>query len=107
MANAELVAGDGGSTLHVLIVDSVTKEPMDLTGKTVKARYSMNGGATVEKNMVVLDQLANKGQAEYQFLAADLTVAGTLTGEVRLQAGLIDQLTTVDQFHIPVRVPLP
>lgn len=107
MANFELVAGDGGSVLHVTILDSATKEPIDLTGKTVKARYAFNGGATVEKTMTALNQASNKGQAEYQFATGDLSGEGTLVGEVRLQAGLSDQLTTVDEFHIPVRGPLP
>ncbi len=107
MANYELVAGDGGSKLGVTIFDSVTKEPVDLTGKTIVARYQLNGGATVTKTMTALDQVQFRGQAEYQFLAADLTTGGTLEGEVRLQSGLADQLTTVDSFHIAVKTPLP
>ena len=106
MPNYELVAGDGGSTLRVTILDTITKDPIDLTSKTVKARYSFNGGATVEKTMTALNQATNKGQAEYQFLAGDFTVGGTLAGEVRLQAGLGDQLTTVDKFHVAVKTPL-
>jgi hypothetical protein len=107
MPNYELVARDGGGKLHVTILDSVTKEAIDLTGKTVQARYSLNGAATVEKAMTVLSQLSNVGEAEYQFLATDLLVGGSLKGEVRLQAGLSDQLTTVDTFHISVKDPLP
>lgn len=106
MAVYQFVAGDGGSTLHVTVLDSVTKEPKDLTGKTVQLRYSINGGVTVEKSMTVLNQTTHPGQAEYQFLVADLT-AGTLKGEVRLQDGLDDQLTTIDTFHIPIKAPLP
>lgn len=107
MANYELVAGDGGSTLRVSILDSLTDEAVDLTGKTAQLRYAINGVATVEKSMTVLDQTANKGKAEYRFLAADLTEGGTLAGEVRLQDGLVDQLTTVDTFHIAIKAPLP
>ena len=102
----ELVAGDGGSKLRVTVLDSATKLPMDLTGKAAQARYSIDGGATVEKAMTVLDQSTYKGQAEYQFLTTDLT-PGTLKGEVRLQDGLPDQLTTVDNFYIPIKAPLP
>lgn len=107
MTTYELVAGDGGSKLHTTILDRVTKETIDLTGKTAQLRYSFNGGATVEKTMTVLNQTTNKGQAEYQFLTTDLTVAGTLEGEVRVQDGLSDQLTSVDTFHIAVRAALP
>lgn len=107
MAQAELVVGDGGSVLHVLVRDSVTKEPITLTGKTIKARYSVNGGSTVEKTMTALDQTSKTGQAEYTFLTTDLAVAGTLIGEVRLQAGLADQLTSVNDFYIVVKAPLP
>lgn len=102
----EFVAGDGGSTLRVTVLDSETEEPMDLTGKTIQARFSINGGVTVEKTMTALDQSSNRGQAEYAFVAADL-IAGTLKGEVRLQDGLPDQLTTVDTFHISIKAPLP
>jgi hypothetical protein len=107
MTTYELVAGDGGSKLHVTVLDSVTQAPIDLTGKTAKARYAINGGATVEKTLTVLNQTTNKGQAEYQFLTTDLTVGGVLDGEVRVQAGQSDQLTSVDEFHIAVRMPLP
>lgn len=106
MPNYELVARDGGSTIHATITDSVTKEPIDLTGKTVQVRYSLNGGATVERSMTVLNQATNKGEAEYRFLTNDLMVGGTLAGEVRLQAGLSDQLTTVDTFFLSVKEPL-
>ena len=103
----ELVVGDGGSTLHVTVVDSETKAPMDLTGKTVQVRYAINGGATVEKSMTVLNQTSFRGQAQYQFLTSDLSAGGILDGEVRLQDGQPDQLTSVEMFHIPIRVPLP
>lgn len=107
MASFEFVAGDRGSKLRITINDSLTSDPVDLTSKTVTARYALNGGATVEKTMTVLDQATNKGQAEYQFTAADLPTGGTLMGEARIQAGLSDQLTTVDNFNIAVKTPLP
>ena len=103
----ELVAGDGGSTLHVTVLDSLTGLPVDLTAKTVKARYSLNGGATVTKTMTALNQTTFPGQATYLFLTTDITVGGVLDGEVRLQDGLSDQLTSVDSFHIPIKVALP
>lgn len=106
MPNYDLVAGDGGSKLRVTITDSKTNELIDLTGKTIKVRYAINGGATQERVMTALNQTTNKGQAEYQFATADLTAGGELKAEVRLQAGLADQLTTVDTFHLNIKSPL-
>ena len=106
MAHYDLVAGDGGSKLVVTITDSTTEALIDLTGKTVKLRYAIAGGTLQQRDMAALDQTASKGQAEYQFLAADLTAGGEMKGEVRLQAGLSDQLTTVDTFHLSIKAPL-
>lgn len=105
MPNYELTAGDTGSRLQVTIKDSRDGEPVDLSGKTVELRYAINGGALQTKTMTVLDQLANKGKAEYQFAALDLQ-AGNLRAEVRLQPGLADQVTTIDDMYIPVKAPL-
>ena len=107
MSAVDLIAGDGGTVLRATIRDSETHTLIDLTGKTVQLRYSLNGGATVQKTMTVLDQTTQKGQAQYQFLTTDLTAGGELSGEVRLQAGLSDQLTTVDRFHLRVGTALP
>lgn len=107
MPKYELVVGDGGSKLAVTVRDGVTKELIDLTGKTVTARYAINGGATVQKTMTPLDQTTHTGQAEYQFLTTDLAAAGELKGEIRLQAGQTDQLTSLETFYIAIRAPLP
>jgi hypothetical protein len=106
MARFEIVAGDGGSKIACTILDTRTNAPVDLNGKTATLRYSLNGAVPVERTMVVLNQSTNKGQAEYQFLTTDLPAAGELKGEVRLQAGLSDQLTTVDTFHLAIKAPL-
>lgn len=106
MAHYELVAGDGGSTFHATIKDSETEELVDLSGKTVQLRFAINGAPTVLKTMTLLDQVSRKGEATYQFASGDLT-AGAMTGEVRLQAGLSDQLTTVDSFYLTIKAPLP
>lgn len=107
MLNYSLVARDGGSALHVTILDSATKLPMDLTAKTITVRYSLNGGPTVEQPMTPRNQTTSPGQADYLFLVTDLIKGGILDGEVRLQSGLADQLTTVDTFHLSVKEPLP
>lgn len=101
----ELVAGDTGSKLVVTCTDNQSQAVIDLTGKAVQLRYSINGAAVVIKTMTVQTPATN-GKAEYQFGASDLS-AGTLTGEVRLQNGASDQLTTVNAFYISVKAPLP
>lgn len=106
MSNYDLVAGDGGSKLLVTITDSTTGALIDLTGKTIKVRYAINGGTLQQRDMTALNQATNKGQAEYQFVTTDLTAGGELKGEVRLQAGLSDQLTTVDTFHLAIKAPM-
>lgn len=106
MSNYDLVAGDGGCKLRATIKESSTEEAIDLTGKTITVRYAINGGAVQERTMTALNQATNIGQAEYQFLTTDLTAGGEIKGEVRLQAGLSDQLTTVDTFHLAIKVPL-
>lgn len=100
---ADLVAGDGASVLRVTVRDSQTQAPLDLTGKPVILRYKLGGGAVVEKNMTVLDQVNAPGQAEYAFLVADLPAAGTLEYEVRLNDGLPTQLTSIDTGQLAVR----
>lgn len=107
MSNYELVAGDGGSTLHVTIRDAETTDKLDLTGKTVTVRWSLNAGATIERAMTLRNQVTNPGEADYQFTTTDVPSGGELTGEVRLQAGQSDQLTTVDLFHLSVKASLP
>ena len=107
MSKGALVVGDGGGVLRVQVTDSETAEALDLTGKTVKLRYSLNGAATVTKTMTALNQVTKKGWAEYQFATTDLTEAGDLEGETRLNDGQPDQLTSDTTFHIPVREPLP
>lgn len=107
MAHVDVKAGDGGTKLVATITDTATGRPMDLTGKTAQLRYSVNGAATVEKAMTLRNQTIFPGQAEYQFLTTDLTAAGELIGEVRLQDGLSDQLTTIDEFHLVIGAPLP
>lgn len=107
MAQADLVAGDSGSKVRVVLRDAATQQLVDLTGKTIMLRYSLNGAATQEKTMTALDQVSAKGEAEYHLSALDLSAAGELKGEVRLQDGLPDQLTTVDTFHLTIKAPLP
>lgn len=106
MSQYDLVAGDSGSTLRVTIKDSVTKDAIDLTGKSVKLLFSISEGATQERTMTPLNQTTNTGQADYLFTSSDLVSAGELRGEVRLQEGLADQITTVDTFYLRIKLPM-
>lgn len=99
-----LVAGDAGSKLVVTCKDSETLVAVNLTGKTVKLRYTLDGGAVQVKTMTIQNP-ATAGKAEYQFGASDLT-AGTLTGEVRINEGQDDQVTSVDVLVLSVRAAL-
>jgi len=103
---ADLVVGDGGTVLRVTVLDSETKQPMNLTGHTVTLRYRLNGGALAVKDMDLADQGTSPGQASYEFEAADVPSAGTLTYEVRLDDGTGDQLTSVAIQSLTVRAPL-
>lgn len=106
MSKGGFVVGDGGSILKVQIVDSATDTAIDLTGKTVKLRYKLNGGTLAQKTMTALDQTQFKGWAQYNFLTTDLTADGDLEVETRVNDGEPDQLTSDSTFHIAVRAPL-
>lgn len=104
----ELVSGDTGSKLVRTCRDNTTKQPLDLTGKTVQLRYKIDGGGLIVRAMVV-QAPATAGKAEYQFGSSDLPLVGTrgtLQGEIRINPGLPDQLTSVLPFSISVRAAL-
>ncbi len=98
----DLVAGDG-TKITLTFVDRVTQQPIDLTGKTAKLRYKINGGALQSRTMTPLNQTTNKGQAEYVLQAADLTASGQMVGEGRVNDGEADQLTSIETFTREVR----
>ena len=101
----ELVAGDRGRKIVVTVEDAVPGEAMDLTGKTVHLRYRISGAAAELRQMTLLDQLTKRGQAEYLFLQSDLVV-GDLVGEIIVQLGQADQLTSLETFILPARSAL-
>ena len=57
----DLVAGDNGSTLRVMIKDSVTEELVDLIGKSVTVLFSIDGGVMQERSMVMLSWVLGGG----------------------------------------------
>lgn len=96
-----LIAGDTGSKIVVTCKDKDTAVVIDLTGATAKLRYSINGGATVEKNMVIVAP-ATAGKVEYQFLSADL-VAGTMQSEVQITDAGGKIITSLEPFTLSIR----
>lgn len=106
MANFDLVVGDGGSRLRVTIKEEGTDALIDLSGRSVTLNYSLAGAAVQQRTMTVLNQANAKVEAEYQFLSSDLNTAGELRGEVVLQEGQADQLTTVDTVNLRVKATL-
>jgi hypothetical protein len=99
-----LVAGDTGSTVVTTCKDSQTQAVIDLTGKAIQLRYKIDGGALQTKTMAIQNP-PTAGRAEYQFGASDLS-AGTLQGEIQIQSGAADQLTSLLPFSLQVRAPL-
>jgi hypothetical protein len=102
---ATLVQGDGGSKLSITVTDAETDTPIDLTGKTVKLRFSIGAGALKVRTMTVLNQVTNPGEVEYQFPTTDLDAAGELEYEYRISDGLSDQLTSAGKRRMSVRAP--
>jgi hypothetical protein len=102
---ATIVKGDGGSILRITITESETDAPINLTGKTVKLRFSIAAGVLKERNMTVLDQATNPGEVEYQFPTTDLDASGEMEAEYRINQGQADQLTSASKLRITVREP--
>lgn len=100
----ELVASDTGSKLVVTCKDNDTKAVIDLTGATVKLKYSISGGALQTKTMTVQTPATN-GKAEYQFLAGELS-AGAMQAEVEITDATGKIITSLDLLTIPIRARL-
>ena len=105
-------ASGGAATFDAAVTCSLTvagalTTAIPLTGKTVTLRFSINKGPTVERTMTAMDQSIRPGWAQYQFTSTDLNASGEMKGEVRINAGQSDQLTTDRLFTEKVREPLP
>ena len=98
--DADLVAGDTGTTLAVTCKDKDTKSIINLTGKTAKLRYKIGSGSLQVKTMTVTD--AAGGVAEYLFLTGEL-IAGLMTAEVQIIDSLSREITQIDPFEIMIR----
>ncbi len=79
---SEFVQGDTGAFLQIACRDVGTGGPLDLSAASaVTMRYSLNGGAAVERAMSVVN--ATEGLAQYKFVANELE-AGHLRTEVTI-----------------------
>ena len=99
-----LISGDTGSKLVVTCKDNETQATIDLTGATVKLRFSIDGAAVAEKTMTIQTP-ATAGKAEYQFLSADL-VAGTMQAEVQITDAGGKIITSLEPFILQIRARL-
>lgn len=90
MAAFALVAGDTGTVLLVTVKKNSDKQPADLTGKTVRLLYRIDGGELVTRTMEILDP-PTQGKARYIFVENELTAAPAGTskfrGEIEVEDG--------------------
>ena len=78
----EFVENDTGSTLKVTCKDRQAGTVVNLTGATVKLKYTIDGGALATKTMTI-QVPGTDGIATYQFLAVEL-VKGLMVAEVEV-----------------------
>lgn len=101
----EVVAGDTGTILKVVIKNDQDKVVVNLTGCTVRLKYRIDGGSLVTKTMTVTD--AAKGEAQYKFVASELTAAAagksTLRGEVEVMDGGGEVVTQLVPMNLLIR----
>ena len=98
-----LVAGNT-PTFRAVFTDSFDGSIINLTGATVKYRYSFNNGATVIKTATITDAVG--GKATYKFPSVDF-VAGYLKYDWDVvDAGLNNFTQDVPPFEKHVRIKL-
>lgn len=104
MAAIELVAGDTGTVLVATVRKSSDKSVVDLTGATVRLKYTIDGGALATKTMTVTD--AANGKAEYQFTTGELTAAADGESTMRAEVELTDSGGKVTTQLVPMNLPI-
>lgn len=68
----------------------ITRTAVDLTGKTTKIHWSIDGAAQVTKDMTNdPDQVNNTGEATYEFTDVDLSGV-TSSAEMRIVGEIVD-----------------
>ena len=86
MAVPVLIMGDTLQKIRVTCKDAELGTVIDLTGVTVRWRYSLNGGTVLNRPMTVLAP-AIGGQAEYQIESADLIAVGQIVSQFEITSG--------------------
>ena len=103
------VQADTGSKLIVTCKNEDTGTVIDLTGSTVKLRYSIDGAATVEQTMTITNPTG--GIAEYIFGTDELAVGAispsTMEAEVEIMDGGGKIITQLEPFFFKIRSRLP
>ena len=95
---SDFVAGDN-SYIKVWLKNS-DGTARDLTDNTVTLVYQVNGGTAIEREMTVTGE--STGEAEYQFVDAELT-EGTMRWEVVVENALGKRLTSRKAYVSKVR----
>ena len=67
----------------VVTFEDANGNPIDLTHFTARLEYRHSGDAIVKRTAVIdADQVANRGQVRYTWVAADFTAVGAHQGEL-------------------------
>jgi hypothetical protein len=85
---ATLVEDDTGTVLDYTVRNKKTNEPINLTGATVRVRWTIDGGSPVQKDMTIVD--ATSGRVSYQFGAGELAIVSGDKSAMRLNVVVID-----------------
>lgn len=84
----DLVEDDTGTVLQCTVRNKKPVQVVDLTGATVKIRWTINGGSPVEQDMEIED--AASGRVSYQFKVGDLAVPSGTESAMRLNVVVTD-----------------
>lgn len=95
----------GSEHLFKAVFTDQDDSAVDLTGATVKMRYSINGASVVEKT-ATLDADPTTGIATYRAADTDLT-EGEMVREWEVTDGSGNTVIGGTQFHSKIRAKLP
>ncbi len=83
----DLVEGDTGSVIAGAVVRK-NGEPMDLAGATVTLRWTIDGGAAVQRTATIVSEAA--GTFTYQFTTGELVIVSGEKSSLRLNVVVTD-----------------
>jgi len=100
----DFVEGDTNSVIRVTIINKQTRAVIDLTGATVRFRFSIDAGP-LKVPVMTINAPATDGVCQYQFVVGDLT-PGTMDAAIEVTFGDTTILSQLDQFKFQVRTKL-